>query len=174
MLNYIVSSIVPVFIVLTLVVGIVEKKDVLNLFIEGVLDGIQVLYKIFPYIFAITIAINLLINSGVIEFLSRPFSSFFSKINLSNDVIPLFFLRPISGSASTGIVMEVLKNNGPDSIVGKIACILMGSTETTIYTMTVLFGSVNIKKVRGTLIAGLIADIIAIIMSIIVVNMGFF
>ena len=95
-----------------------------------------------------------------------------TKLGIDENIVPLFILRPLSGSASTSYVMELFKKLGPDSNPGKIASIIMGGTETTIYCTTILLGAVGIKKARGILIAGLMADFAAIITAILLVNLN--
>lgn len=172
MLNYFIVAIIPLMIFLILIIGIKEKLDILKLFIEGVLDGLKIVYKIFPYILAITIAIGLLKSTGALNLLLYPIKEILIKFNIPSNVIPLCILRPLSGGASMSVLMDIFKESGPDSISGKMASIIMGSTETTFYTITILFGAVGIKKNRGVLIAGLIADFVAIITAIILVNKG--
>lgn len=171
MLNYIIMSIVPLLILLVILIGIKEKKDIFKLFIEGVLDGLKVIYNIFPYILAITISIGLLKSSGALDILIYPIKPILTKLNIPSDIIPLCIMRPLSGGASMSVVMDIFNTSGPDSISGKMASIIMGATETTLYTITILFGAVKIKKLRGVLIAGLIADFVAIMSAIILVNM---
>ena len=171
MLNYIIMSIVPLLILLVILIGIKEKKDIFKLFIEGVLDGLKVIYNIFPYILAITISIGLLKSTGALDILIYPIKSILIKLNIPSDIIPLCIMRPLSGGASMSVVMDIFNTSGTDSISGKMASIIMGATETTLYTITILFGAVKIKKLRGVLIAGLIADFVAIMSAIILVNM---
>lgn len=172
MLNYIIGWIIPTLILVILVVGLKEKKDIFKLFTEGVLDGLKTVYNIFPYIMAITIAIGLLKSTGAIDVLLIPLRPILTKCGIPEDIVPLCILRPLSGGASMSIVMEILKTKGPDSISGKLASIIMGATETTLYTITILFGAVKIKKIRGVLIAGLLADFVAIIVAIIIINLN--
>jgi spore maturation protein B len=157
---------------LIILIGIIEKKDVFKLFIEGVVEGLKVAYKIFPYILSITIAIGLLKSTGAIDIIIYPLQPVLKFLNIPKDIVPLVILRPLSGGASMSLVMDIFKTAGPDSASGKIASIIMGGTETTLYTITVLLGAVGIKKLRGILIAGLIADFVAISVSIILVNVG--
>ena len=171
MLNYIIMSIVPLLILLVILIGIKEKKDIFKLFIEGVLEGLKVIYNIFPYILAITISIGLLKSTGALDILIYPIKPILTKLNIPSDIIPLCIMRPLSGGASMSVVMDIFNTSGPDSISGKMASIIMGATETTLYTITILFGAVKIKKLRGVLIAGLIADFVAIMSAIILVNM---
>ena len=163
----------PLMIVFIILVAIREKKDVYSLFIQGATEGLKVVYNIFPYILGITVAVGLLNDTGTINAILTPFSKILTKFGIPNDIVPLIMLRPLSGGASMSMVIDVFKTSGPDSLSGNIASIIMGSTETTLYTLTILYSAVKIKKMRGTLIAGLIADIVAIISSIIFVNYFF-
>lgn len=170
MLNYIAVSAVPLMIFLIIIIGIKEKKDVFKLFIEGAIEGLKLSKNIFPYILAITIAIGLFKSTKAIDYIFKPIMPILQIIGMPKDIIPLAILRPLSGSASMSLVMEIFKNNGPDSIAGTIASIIMGGTETTLYVTTILYGAAKIKKLRGTLAAGIIADLVAVIVSIIIVN----
>lgn len=172
MLNYIIMCIVPLMILFIIVIAAKEKKDIFKLFIEGALDGLKVVYNIFPYILAITIAIGLLKSTGALDVILYPFKPILVKFGIPEDIIPLCIMRPLSGGASMSVVMEIFKTSGVDSISGKMASVIMGATETTLYTITILFGAVKIKRIRGVLIAGLIADFIAILTAIIFVNLN--
>lgn len=173
MMIYVFSAIVPAFILITIVLGIKNKLDILKLFTDGVLEGLKTTLGIFPYILAITIAITLLQDAGALAWLIKPIQGTLARLGIPESVIPLALFRPLSGGASTSVVMDIFKRCGPDSIEGKMASIIMGGTETTFYVTTVLFGAAKVKKVRGTIIAAIIADIVAIITAIILVNMGF-
>lgn len=172
MLNYVVVSIVPLTIISIIVIGIKEKKDVFKLFIDGVKDGLKVVYNIFPYILAITIAIGLLNKTGAISVIISPIKPILEKLNIPSEILPLCILRPLSGGASMSAVMDIFKEVGPDSKAGKMASVIMSANETTLYTITIFLGAVKIKKVRGILIAGLIADFVATILAIVFVNIG--
>lgn len=173
MIDYITMSTVPVMILLIIIIGVKEKKDVFTLFIDGVKEGLKVVLGIFPYILAILIAIGLFRNSGALDLIIKPITPVLNTLGVPKEIIPLCILRPLSGGASMSLVMDIFKNYGVDSISGKIASIIMGGTETTIYCITILFGAVKIKKLRGVLIAGLIADFVVISTAIIIVKLGF-
>lgn len=173
MLNYFVISIIPLTILSIIGIGLVEKKDVFKYFIDGVMSGLKVVYNIFPYILAITIAIGLLKDTGAINIILYPIKSLLEKFGIPRDILPLCILRPLSGGASMSAVMDIFKNLGPDSKAGKMASIIMSANETTLYTITVFLGAVKIKKMRGILIAGLIADLVATVVAIYLVNIGF-
>lgn len=170
---YVFSAIVPLFILITIVVGLKNKLDILKLFTDGVLEGLKTALSIFPYILAITIAITLLQDTGVMNFLIKPIKGMLANLGVPESIIPLAVFRPLSGGASMSVVMDIFKRFGPDSIEGKIASIIMGGTETTFYVTTVLFGAAKVKKVRGTIVAAVIADIVAVVTAIILVNSNF-
>ena len=172
MLNYLAVSVIPIMIFVIIIVGIKEKKDVYALFIEGAVEGLKIVYKIFPYVLGITVAIGLLKNTNALNIILSPIIPILNSLGVPLDIIPLMVLRPLSGAASTTLVMDIFKNSGPDSISGKIASVIMGGTETTLYTITILFAAAKVKTLRGTLIAGLLADATAIIIAIILVNIG--
>lgn len=140
---------------------------------NGVLEGLHIIAKIFPYILAIMIGVTLLKETKAIDVLIYPIKPLLLKLGVPADIVTLAILRPISGGASMSIVMDIFKRFGPDSVEGKIASILMGGTETTFYIITILFGAANVKNIRGTLIAALLADITAIVLSIVIVINGF-
>lgn len=166
----ILTLIVPCFILIIIFVALKEKKDVLKLFTDGVVVGLKTTLKIFPHILAITIAIALVNETGVLSYLIKPIKPILLKLNVPEKIIPLAIFRPMSGGASMAYVMEIFKKFGTDSVEGKIASVIMGGTETTFYVITLLFGVSKIKKMRGTLIAALIADAVAITTAIILVN----
>ena len=140
------------------------------MFIKGATKGIDITIKIFPTLIGLFFAIGLLNNSGVINFLVQLISPILDYIKLPKEIVPLAILRPISGSASMAVATEIIKENGVDSIIGLIACVIMGATETTLYTIAVYTSAVKIKNTRHILIASLMADITGIIMSIIICN----
>lgn len=166
------TLIVPLFILLIIIFGIKEKKDVLKLFTDGVTEGLKTTLTIFPHILAITIAITLIRDTGALEYIIMPIKPILLKLNIPEGIIPLTVFRPLSGGASMSVVMDIFKKFGPDSVEGKIASIIMGGTETTFYVITLLFGVIGVKKMRGTLVAGLVADIVVIAMAIILVNLN--
>ncbi len=160
----------PVFIGAILIFGIVKKVNVYDSFIEGAKSGLESTVGILPALVGLMVAISMLRQSGVIEIVANALSPVLKKTGLTSEVLPLAILRPVSGSASIAIVTDIFKNFGPDSISGKLASVMMGSTETTFYTVAVYFGAVGIKKTRHTLIAALSADITGILLSAVLVK----
>lgn len=164
MFNYI----IPVIVVIIIVYGIYKKVDIFDNFLIGVKEGIKLSISLFPTIFAMIIAINLLLNSGIIMDISRLFSK---SNNIS--LFPLAILRSVSGSASLTYLNELFSKYGPDSFIGRLSSVMQGSTDTTIYIISLYFSSVGIKKINYSLIVGLLADFISIILSIFVVKLVF-
>ena len=167
------SAIVPIFICIVILIGVLEKLDVFNLFVDGVNDGLKVTIKILPSVMAITIAISLLNETKVVDFLISPVLNVIQKYNIPLSILPLVILRPLSGSASTSIVMDIFTNFGPDSIEGLISSIIMASSETTFYVIAVLLGASEIKKARVVTVAAVMADLLAVVLAIIFVNFGY-
>lgn len=169
-INYISTISIPLIISFVLVYGIKEKRKVYDIFIEGVKEGVEIVINLFPTLLAIFIAVGMLRHSGILETFTNMISFITNKLNFPTEVIPLAMLRPISGSASMAIATDIMKTYGVDSNIGKIASTIMGSTETTFYTIAVYTSHVKIKKIRFVLVAALIADFVGVMTSIIVWN----
>jgi len=129
--------------------------------------------QLFPTLLALLVAVGMLNASGIINKLSEIVAPILKLFSINKELAPLILLRPISGSTTTAIATDLMSRYGVDSNIGLISACIMGATETTLYTITILFGAVGLKKIRGVLIAGLIADTVAIITAIILVNIGF-
>ena len=168
MINYISSIAMPMVIFLIILYGVVEKKKMFDIFLKGAKDGIKIVIKIFPTLVGLFLAIGLLRNSGILEFIINIINPILLKFQIPNEILPLAILRPISGSASIAIATDIMKSFGVDSNIGIIASVIMGSTETTLYTIAVYTSSVNIKDTKYVLPAALIADFVGINTTIIV------
>lgn len=129
--------------------------------------------SLFPTYIAMILAINLFINSGFLEYVLSFFKGVFELIKVPIEILPLAIVRPISGSASLAYLNNIFTKYGPDSFIGLLSSVIQGCTDTTLYIITLYFGSIGIKKIRYSLIAGLCADLIGIIASIIIVNIMF-
>ena len=150
--------------------GVVRKIDVYDSFVEGAKEGMESMFRIIPPLIGLIVAISMFRESGALELLGKFLKPVTEFLNMPSDVLPLALLRPVSGSGSMAIVNDIFKAHGPDSIEGKIASVMMGSTETTFYTVAVYFGAVGIKKSRHTVASALLADLTGIIMSVIIVQ----
>lgn len=169
MFEYITKSIIPIIIIIIITYGMIKGRMVYEWFIEGAKEGLKVCINIFPYLLAMIIAVNIFREAKLLDILNNMISPVAGVIGLPKEVIPLVLIKPLSGSGAMGILTDILKNYGPDSYIGLIASVIMGTTETIFYTVTVYFGAIQIKKVRHTVWAALLADMAAIIVSIFIV-----
>ena len=136
----------------------VKKVKVYEVFCEGAKEGFNTAVRIIPFLVAMLVAIGIFRASGCIDIMINFLQPILSKIGMPAEVLPLAILRPLSGGGASGVMNDLLVTYGPDSIIGRIASTMMGSTETTFYVLAVYFGSVGIKKLRHAVPAGLIAD----------------
>ena len=161
---------VPVFIFVFLMSGFISRIDVYDSFVKGAKSGLTATFNIIPALVGLMMGIAMFRESGCLEILTKVLNPITSLIHMPSEIVPLALLRPVSGSAAIAVVTDIFNNFGPDSIQGRIASIMMGSTETTIYTIAVYFGSVGIKNIRYTLFAALTADLCGIVMSVIIAS----
>lgn len=159
-----------VFIVLY---GFIKKIDIYDTFIDGVKESFSMIFNLFPTFIAMILAVNLFINSGFLDFMLSFFKPIFELIKVPVEILPLALVRPISGSASLAYLNNIFSTHGPDSYLGLLGSVLQGCTDTTLYVISLYFGSIGIKKIRYSLFAGLCADLIGIVATIIIVNLLF-
>lgn len=164
-INYLSNIAVPGIIILIIIYGLKEKNKVFDTFLIGAKEGIEIVFKMFPTLIGIFLAIGALRSSGVIDFIVDLMSPLVELLKIPSEVMPLALLRPISGSASMAVAVDIMQNYGVDTLIGLISSTIMGSTETTFYTIAIYTSCVGIKKTRGILVAALAADIAGMIVS---------
>ena len=162
------SYIIPLIILFILAYGYRKGVKVYEVFIEGAKEGLQITFRIFPYIAAMLLAVGMLRHSGGLDFILFILSPITNAMGIPKEIMPLVIMKPLSGSGALGVLADILKRVGPDSFNGIVASTIMSSTETVFYTITVYFGSVGIKNIRHTLIAAIIADIAGVVGAIII------
>lgn len=167
-INYISIIAIPMVIFVIVSEAAKEKLPVFNIFLKGASEGVGISLKIFPTLIGLFVAIGMLKSSGILDFIIKLISPILDLVNFPKEIVPLAILRPISGSASMAVATDIIKSSGVDSFVGILASVIMGSTETTLYTIAVYTSSVKIKNTRGILIAALAADLTGIIVSLLV------
>lgn len=167
------NLIIPLITIIIIIYGLSKKIDIFSSFLVGVKEGLLTTLNIFPTIFAMVIAVNILLKSNIIIDITKHLIPILSKVNLNPSLIPLCLLRPISSSSSLVILNDILKIYSPDSMVGRIASVIQGSTDTTIYIISLYFSSVGIKKIKHSLAIGLLVDFLCVIIAIISVNLLF-
>jgi spore maturation protein B len=146
--------------------GVRKKINVFDVFIDGAKQGFDTSISLIPYLVAIMVAIGMLRASGFFELLNGCLAPLLNAIGMPADLLPLALIRPFSGSASMGVMADLMHEYGGDSWIAKTAATMMGSTETTFYVIAVYFGAVNIKRTRHAIPAGLLADLAGIIAAI--------
>ena len=165
--NVILFSIIISFVV----AAIIKHVNVFEAFIEGAKEGFGVAIKIIPNLIAILVAIGVFRTVGGLDLICNGFAWCFEKIGVNTDFVPALptaFMKPLSGSGARGMMVDAMNTFGADSFVGKLSCIIQGSTDTTFYILAVYFGSVGIKKTRHAVGCGLIADFAGIVAAIII------
>lgn len=149
--------IIPLFVLVVISIALIERKNIYELFIDGIRKGLKTVLNIFPYIFAITIISGLLRDTGILNI-----------FNLNADLLPLIIMKPLSGGASTAIVLDIFNNYGVDSFNGIFSSIIMASTETTLYVISIMSSKIKVKNMKLPIICGLIGDITAVILALII------
>ena len=168
LINYFSNLAIPLIIFIILLFGIKEKKQVFELFLEGAKEGIKIAIDIFPTLIGLFVAIGVLRSSEILDFLINLISPITHILGFPKEIMPLAMLRPISGSASIAIGSDIMKQYGVDSKIGLIVSTIMGSTETTLYTIAIYTSQIKVKKIRNVLCAALIGDAVGIIVSVII------
>jgi spore maturation protein SpmA len=175
------SGVISAFIILSviiffLILGLRKKLPLYETFIEGAKEGFEISIKIIPYLIGILVAIGVFRTSGALDFFIGGIAWVFITVGINSDFVdalPVAFLKPLSGGAAKGMMIETIKTYGPDSFAGRLSSIFRGCTETTFYMIAVYFGSVNIRKTRYAITCGLIADFTGIIAAIFIAYLFF-
>jgi spore maturation protein B len=167
------AFIVPIMLILIIGTALFRKVPVYDSFLEGAKNGMTTVVKIFPAILAIYIAIAMLKTSGLLQAVAYVLKPVTSLIHMPDDILPLALLRPMSGSGAIALVDKILTVHGPDSLVGRIATVMSGSTETAFYTLAMYFGAAHVRKTSYALPAALVADFVSITMSVIICRLLF-
>lgn len=165
--------ILPLLVLIIIIYGFTKKVNLYDSFIVGAKEGLSMSINIFPFLLAMTFSISILLKSNFIIFALSGLKDFFILLRMPFEVLPMALIRPISGSASLVFLNDLFTNYGPDSYIGRLGSTIQGCTDTTLYVLTLYFGSVKISKIRYSLKVGLIADLVGIIVSILIVNLIF-
>ena len=148
-INYFSTAAIPIIIAIIILYGVIERKKVYDIFLKGAKDGIKIVFQLIPTLIGIFVAVGALRNSGILDLI----------INV---------ISPLTGSASIGVAVDIMQKYGTDTFIGLVTSTIMGSTETTLYTIAIYTGCVGIKKTRFVLLAALLADLAGIIASVVI------
>ena len=169
--NFISNLAMPIIILIIVLYGVIEKRKVFDDFLDGAKEGLGIVISILPTLIGLFVAIGALRSSGILDIIIKILTPLLSIIDFPTELMPLAMLRPISGSSSIAIATDIMNNYGVDTTLGMMASVIMGSTETTLYTIAIYTSCVKIKKTRFILLAALTADIIGILVSVSICKM---
>jgi spore maturation protein B len=164
---------IPVLIVFIPLYAAYRKVPVYESFVDGAKDGFDTAVKIIPHLVGMMVAISVFRASGAMDMLTSWMKPLFESIGVPTEVLPLAILRPITGAGSLAFTTDLIEQFGPDSLVGRIASTVQGSTDTTLYVITVYFGAIGIRKAGYALKVGLISDVVGFVASIVICYLVF-
>ena len=162
------TAFIPAVSLIIILYGIMHKAPVYDYFIDGAKKGLTTAFEILPFLIGIFLAINCLSASGLMGFVNLLFQPLFNLLGVPSELLPLIFLRAVSGSGSLMIVQSIMETAGPDSYAGRVACVMSGGCETIIYVLALYFGVTHAKNMRHTLKGGLIGYFTGVIVSLLV------
>ena len=171
--NMVNSWVIPFVFLFIVVYAYVRRVRVYEVFVEGAKEGFNVAVMIIPYLVVILSAIAIFRVSGAMEFIARGINMVIPENLFPSDMVLLTLIKPLSGSAARGIMLDVFQRHGPDSFPGFLASAIQGSTETTFYVVAVYFGAIGVSRTRHTIPVGLTAELVAVIVSTIMAHILF-
>ena len=171
LINALAAFAIPFVLLVFLGWAALKKVKVYEVFVEGAKEGFPVALKIIPYLAAMLVAIGIFRASGAMDLLVSLLAPLTSLVGMPPETLPMAIMRPLSGSASLGIMTELMKAHGPDSFIGILASTMYGSSETTFYVLAVYFGAVGIKNTRHAVAAGVIADVAGMLAAVWIVRL---
>ncbi|TMU86706.1 spore maturation protein [Bacillus sp. BHET2] len=164
---------IPLMIGFILIYGTIKKVPTYEVFVDGGKEGLKIAVSIIPFLIGMLVAITIFRESGALEFFVGLIRPGLLALGIPPEIVPLAIIRPISGTAALGMMSDIIATHGPDSFIGRLASTLQGSTDTTLYVLTVYFGAVGIRKMGDALKVGLLADLVGIVAAIFIVTMMF-
>jgi len=165
-LNEISRWAIPVLLVVIPLVGVIRKVKVYDVFVDGAKEGFEVAVRIIPFLVGILVAIGMFRGSGAMDLLTNALKPVTSAVGFPAELFPLAILRTLTGSGSLAFATDLVKTHGPDSLIGRMAATMFGSSETTFYVLAVYFGAVGVKRTRHAVPAALIGDIVAALATV--------
>ena len=165
------NIIIPVIIFYIVAYGLASKSNVYEDFIKGAKDGFHTVIQIMPTLIGLMVAVGILRASGFLDFLAGIFAGVAMKLGFSSELVPLILIKMFSSSAATGLVLDIFKNHGPDSMLGMTTSIMMSCTETVFYTMSVYYMAAKVTKTRYTLTGAILSTITGVAASIILAGL---
>ena len=162
MITFLANLVIPLFIFTLVLYGTLKRKDIYTPFLEGVMDGFKIVLEIAPTLIALFFAIQIFRSSGALDLIVR----FLTLLKIPKEVLPVIFAKLFSSSAATGFLLDIYKTSGPDSLAGFMSSVILSSTETCFYTLSVYYSVVGIEKIRYTLTGALLAVFVGTFISV--------
>ena len=172
-INFISALFVPLFIVSIVIYGLAKKVPVYDAFIRGARQGLPTVIRILPFVVGFVFAIRIFSASGCFEYIAAALSPLLKPAGIPPEILPLALMRPFSGSASIAMLTTIMQRFGPDTLIGRSASTLMGSSETLFYTSSLYFGSVGVKQTRYTIPASLVSEVFGLFSSVLLCRLFF-
>ncbi len=166
LLTYLSEFMIPLLIFYIVLMGVCAKRNIYEDFMKGAKDGLELVFKIMPTMIAMLVAVNVLRASGFLEFVGKILTPLAQKIHFPAPLLPLSIIKAFSSSGATGLLLDLFKEYGVDSHIGKIGALILSSTETIFYTMSLYFITAGIKKTRYTLAGCFVAALSGIVASV--------
>jgi len=171
--NFISVWAIPSLIGIILIYGVAKGVAVYETFIDGAKDGFNMAISIIPHLVGMMVAVSIFRASGALDYIINALSPLLSLIHVPAEVVPLALIRPISGAGALAIMSDLIEQYGPDSFIGRLASTMQGSTDTTLYVLTVYFGAIGVRKIGYALKVGLLADLAGLSAAVLIVSLVF-
>lgn len=172
-LGYISDYAIPFLLLFIPLYGIIKKVKVYEVFVVGAKEGFTTAVRIIPYLVAMLVAIGIFRKSGAMDLVTTILSPITNLIGMPSEILPMGIMRSLSGGGAEGMMVDLFTTYGPDSQIGRMASVAMGSTETTMYAVAVYYGCIGVTKTRHTIPVGLIVDSISLIAAVFITNLMF-
>ena len=164
---------IPIIVLVVIIYGSYKKVNVYDSFVSGAKEGLPMVCSMFLSLLAMIFGVNIFLNSGIIDYFFDFLKPFLMLVHIPAEVLPVAIMRPLSGSFGLALLNDLYKLYGPDSFISVLASVIQGSSDTTIYVITLYFGTIGIKKIRYALWVGLLTDLFMVLLSLIIVPLFF-
>ena len=164
---------IPILVLIVVIYGFRKKINIYDAFVDGAKESFDMILNMFPAVLAMVFGVNIFINSGIVDSFFTFLKPLFILIDVPLQILPIAVMRPLSGSFGLALLNDMYAQYGPDSLLSIMASVIQGSSDTTLYILTLYFGTIGIKKIKYALWVGLLCDLVAVVVSIIVCNSFF-
>lgn len=164
---------IPVMLVGILLLGYLKRVRVYEAFVAGAAEGFNVAVRAIPYVVGMLVALGVFRDTGALGLVVGALRPVLGALRVPGEILPMAIIRPLSGGGAMAVVADVIRTHGPDSFLGRLASVMMGSTDTTFYILTLYFGSVGVRRARHSAAAGLIGDFFGFAASLLVCRIMF-